>query len=379
MEIAVHVSNLPDAGSQRRGGGIDVAYTVGRGLATRGHSVTIYGSGVDDSGLSGGSLYVDAMTPWFEIGETPVTPKQFVPNRSKPDLIHAHNTTPPGMISAALHARFADAPLVVTHHGNDRYTPMGSVPSRFFDYLFSEKLLDVILRRTKLITIPSRSYLEESPRMRRYESKTREIPNGIDHEYVKSFDADNAVLDRFEVDEDNTLVLFVGSLSPKKSPGTLLDAASGLPPDVTVVVAGDGAQRAELEQGPPANVRVPGFVSEAEKFALYHRADVYCLPSVMHTEVHPISLLEAYATRTPVVVSDLATFERHVDDGETGLFFERGNVEMLREQLRTLAEDPSYKERLAEQAYERSLEYSWSEIIPEYERCLQSVLDDGPQ
>lgn len=377
MNIAVHTSHYPYDDHRPgyvSGGGERVARSLAEAHAARGHEVTVYtASDRSPSRTRRNGVDVIRRRSIARIGDTSVAPGQFVPSRRQVDVVHVHNTTPPGVISGYLHARTVDAPLVLTHHGNDRYVPDGSLLKRALDYLYAERLLDHVLNAADHITIPSLPYLQESERLRRLGSKVSEIPNGIDVERYDRPETATSVADTFEVDPDDTLVLFVGDLIPKKGPDLLVEAATALD-ETTFVVAGDGDMLADLRRDAPDCVRLPGYVSEAQKIALLNRADLFCLPSRTRTEVFPLVILEAYASRTPVITSDLGTFDGLVTD-ETGARFEHDDVEDLVATIRDLSSSPQTTREKATKAREAAEQYQWPAIAERYETAFESVIE----
>ena len=141
------------------------------------------------------------------------------------------------------------------------------------------------------------------------------------------------------------------------------------------VIAGEGRLYESLCREAPANVHVLGQVSERLKWALFERADIYCLPSSIPTEVFGLTILEAYVTATPVVVSDLAAFDAHVDAEQTGLRFKRGDATDLARQFDRLTQDPEMREEMAVAAQKKANNYRWPAIIENYEKLFESVVE----
>jgi glycosyltransferase involved in cell wall biosynthesis len=100
------------------------------------------------------------------------------------------------------------------------------------------------------------------------------------------------------------IVLFLGVRRPYKGFDVLLEAVPalvGAVPAVRVVFAGPGPP--VDTGGSPAIVDV-GMVDDAERAAWLEAADVLSLPS--EGEIYPVTILEAWSARTPVVTSDIA-------------------------------------------------------------------------
>jgi glycosyltransferase involved in cell wall biosynthesis len=130
--------------------------------------------------------------------------------------------------------------------------------------------------------------------------------------------------------------LFVGRLSQEKGLPTLVGAAALLPG--TVRVAGDGPLAAIVQAaGQKGDVEVLGHLDKAAVFDQLRGATAMVLPSVWF-EGLPVSVLEAYATGTPVIASRIGSLAEVVIDGVTGLLATPGDDGDLAARLRWASE-----------------------------------------
>jgi glycosyltransferase involved in cell wall biosynthesis len=145
---------------------------------------------------------------------------------------------------------------------------------------------------------------------------------------------------RWALPADGPVVALVGSLTPEKDVGRAV-AAVGRLPHVTLVVAGDGPDRAALEArvaaaGAGDRVRFLGSVPGSGD--VLAAADV--VVSSSRTEGMPGVLIEAGLTGRPVVATDVGAVREIVADGETGVVVPAGDTEGLAAGLeRALADD----------------------------------------
>jgi glycosyltransferase involved in cell wall biosynthesis len=105
-------------------------------------------------------------------------------------------------------------------------------------------------------------------------------------------------------DAGGVTVLTMGRLVRGKGVDVAIRAMQYLDGETRLVIAGDGEQRAELEQlatelGMSGRVRFVGWVSGEMKAELLEQADVFCLPSVY--DAFPMTFMEAMAFGVPVV------------------------------------------------------------------------------
>jgi glycosyltransferase involved in cell wall biosynthesis len=108
----------------------------------------------------------------------------------------------------------------------------------------------------------------------------------------------------------------------------------------------------------------------------YHAASIFVFPSVCE-ESFGNPLVEAMASRTPVVATRGGAFPEIVEDGRTGLLVERSDAQALAAAILQLLSNPDRRDAMAQAAFERaSTRFSWDRIIAdlleEYERLFAS-------
>lgn len=145
----------------------------------------------------------------------------------------------------------------------------------------------------------------------------------------------------------------LGRLSPEKGIDVLIDAMRLLArthPEVGAVIFGDGPLRASLQDridalGLGERVVLAGFVDDPA--ALLPAFDVVVLPS--HTEGLPVVVLEAMASRVPVVATAVGgTPEALGDDGACGLLIPPADPAALAAALGALAPDGARRRAIGE-------------------------------
>ena len=120
--------------------------------------------------------------------------------------------------------------------------------------------------------------------------------------------------------------LFVSQLVPYKRADLVIEAFRGL--DQSLLVVGDGSQRAELERNLPPNVRLLGKVPGADLPGLYQNARALIFPAEEDFGIVPV---EAMACGTPVLAYGRGGIRDSVIDGKTGLFFDQQTPEAIRD------------------------------------------------
>lgn len=145
--------------------------------------------------------------------------------------------------------------------------------------------------------------------------------------------------------------LFVGRLSPEKGIRVLLDAQRQIGTRLPLKIAGDGPLAADVRR---AAADVPGleWLGRQTPDAVYQLmkgASCLLFPSEWY-EGLPRTIVEAFATGTPVVASRLGAMQSLIDHGRTGLHFTPGDAGDLVRQVEHLLAHPARLARMRREA-----------------------------
>ena len=248
----------------------------------------------------------------------------------------------------AICRRLLSIRLVTSVHGRDAFyqeRPKDEY-SRAFRY---------VLDSSDLVVLPSDAYrrklLEAFPHL---DNRTIFIHNGVDTAEFNSTPRAWAGGKRF--------VLCVAELQEYKAIDVLLRAMQPLladDPALTLVLAGDGPLRRELESlavslGIRHRTMFLGSQGAPEIVRLLHDCDVMVLPSRM--EPFGIVLLEAMACRAPVVATRVGGIPEIVEHDVTGVLVEADDAAALTAGLRRVLADAGLRNTIAENGYAKVME-----------------------
>jgi len=177
------------------------------------------------------------------------------------------------------------------------------------------------------------------------------------------------------VETDGPTILFVGRHEPRKGLAVLLDAMAHLPADVTLWVASDGPETAELHARVAGDDRIQwlGRISDAEKASRLRGADVFCAPS-LRGESFGVVLLEAMAASTVVVASDLPGYANVARQGRDALLVAPGDATALAAGLRRVLAEPDLERELVASGEQRAAEFSMEHLAARYVELYDQAL-----
>ncbi|MDX2042624.1 MAG: glycosyltransferase [Acidobacteriota bacterium] len=203
------------------------------------------------------------------------------------------------------------------------------------------------------------------------------IPNGVDMQRIDEADA-RGIREELGIALDDFVVGTVARLDLNKDTLTLLKAFAAITqsPKLKLLIVGDGEQRTLLErfvgkQGLNRNVIFAGMRRDVP--SLLKAMDVFALSSL--SEGMPLTVLEAMATRLPVVATAVGALPELVEEGSTGFLVPVGDAEAMAEKLRRFVADHRLAKSFGEEA-RRKIEHQFSldRMLQRYAELYFSVL-----
>ena len=252
----------------------------------------------------------------------------------KVDLIDAHYFYPDGVAAVWL-ARAFNLPVVVTARGTD----ISLIPS----YAYPRKLILSAAEKADAMIAVCQALKDRLVELGTAGERIRVLRNGVDLELFRPSHRDSL---RRELGLSGFTIASVGHLIERKGHDLVIRALAALP-DATLLIAGDGPERAALETlatglGVAERVRFLGAVDQSALRDIYNCADVLVLAS--SREGWANVLLEAMACGTPVVASAVWGTPEVVARPEAGVLMPSLDAEGVLAGVKAIRSSPPNRE-----------------------------------
>ncbi len=294
--------------------------------------------------------------------------------KHKINFIHCHWIVPQGFFVSLLNA-VTGIPFILTALGGDVYAfpknPIARAIKRF------------ALSRAKACAVNSHS-VKETLETIYPDGSYPYIPNGVDETIFCSERYDPQL--KTELGIEGLLLLGVGRFAEKKGFRYLIEALPKVlaeEPSARLVLVGFGPEEGALkrqvqELGLQGKVIFPGSKSGEGLARYYATADVFIGPSIIaesgDTEGQGVVFLEALASKTAVVASEVGGIVDMIKEGETGLTVPQKNSQALAEKIIALCKNPELRQKLAENGRHLVEEqYCWDAVAEKYLELYRGI------
>lgn len=315
-------------------------------LRTRGHQVYIFAPKIDGYNDKDKRVYrlnsVRVIKEPEQRLAMPIPTKSFREMMSLDlDIVHAHGGGTMSLLGFQV-ALIKGIPFVFTYH---------TLFTKYVHYLFKGKVITpamiktasrVFCNLTDTVVVPTDKIKKE---LERYGVKKpiQVVAGGID---VQQYDQKppGFLHQRFSLDTDAQILVFVGRLGKEKNPEFLIKAFQILAPQfphLQLIYVGDGPERIVLEKevkrlGLSKQVLFTGFVAKKDMPLVYADSDLFVFSS--KTETQGLVVAEAIASGLPVVAVQDEAIATMVTDGQNG-FLTPGKPRLFAQAVKKLVQD----------------------------------------
>ncbi|MGM0579326.1 MAG: glycosyltransferase [Bacteroidota bacterium] len=210
------------------------------------------------------------------------------------------------------------------------------------------------------------------------QDKCTTIYSSINHQKFEPYLEKEYLHKKYELAQDITLIGNTSAIAPHKDYFTFVDSAhyyiTNYDQKVKFFIIGKG----ELENEIKAYVKklgvedyfiFTGFVTNIEE--VLPSLDIFLMSS--KTEGLGTSVIDAFASKVPVVATNAGGIPELVKDQETGLIAEVGDFKDLANNLYKLKKDKKLQVQLINNAYEYSLKFNTKAMAEKYLNLYQEI------
>jgi glycosyltransferase involved in cell wall biosynthesis len=280
------------------------------------------------------------------------------------DLFHVHWPLPSGFGAWAA-SLLRNKPFVTTVYGGEAYIA---------SHTGMTWLLRALLQRSSATVAISRATARALSESGAVSSPVEVIPLGVNTSVFHPPESRNG-----PGNDCPFHILAVGRLVERKGFEYLVKAMPAVlakHPNTSLRIVGSGPNESSLRALIEENhldraVTLSGSVPYAEVPGLYRQADLFMLPAIVDaqgdTEGQGVVVLEAMASRVPVVATRVGGITDMIQSGENGFLVEPKHSTELAQAIQRLIEDTELRSRIAQNGYRAATgQYAWSQIAKRY-------------
>jgi len=269
------------------------------------------------------------------------------------DVLHVHHPFLSGQL-ALYYGRKWNIPVVFTSHTRyERYAHYVPLVPESLTRAVLDAYMPRFFNQCDLVIAPSPSTYRT---LSEYGVETRieMVPNGIDLDLFAS-SREELRPEGLGIMPGDLVLIYVGRMAKEKNVDFLLEAyalALTEVPNLCLLLLGSGPEYEALQEmsrdlGVEARLRFMGDVPYEHVPGYLMMADLFVMPS--GGEVHPLSILEAFAAGLPVVGAQVPGVADVIADGVNGRLV-RHTVSSFSHAIVSLARDPDARARMGREA-----------------------------
>lgn len=250
----------------------------------------------------------------------------------------------------------------------------------FFQYHYLNWSTRFACKKAKKIIVPSEATSSDLKNIFHCKhEKITVIPHGFSNSVPKDV-AEWKIKEffsQFDLDENDSFILFIGRLETKKNLVHLIEAFSKFVknfPTWKLILAGKrGVGFSEIfkkanEKNLWDNIIMPGYIEEEEKEWLYKKCKFFIFPSLF--EGFGLPVLEAFAHNVPVIASDTSSLKEVCSDA--CMYINPSDTNDIADVMEKLAKSEAMKQNLIEKGQKQLKNFSWDKAASNTWKILTS-------
>ena len=292
-------------------------------------------------------------------------------NNKQPDIIHTHGI-PAFLAIAPIYIFQKKFKWIHTYH-------FGNYPHINKKYLYAQKVLSRFA--TKLVAVSESQRRAVLRHLYVKKEKITTIFNGVSsNPYLDDHDIRSSYRNEFGYTDEDIVVSCIVVLTKQKGVKYFLDSVSHIISEnqrVKILIVGGGPLEEELKEQAKnshfsSSIKFTGWRKDINKIMV--AIDVFVLPSLW--EGLPMVMLEAMASRLPVVATDIADNANVLKNGKVGLIVPPKDSVALGDAIIKIVNDKEYAKSLGESAINRyRSDYEVEKMVSNYEKLYMDNIN----
>jgi glycosyltransferase involved in cell wall biosynthesis len=281
-------------------------------------------------------------------------------------LVHINNGFDPIALQAAIRC---DVPCVVHSRGHDYAPPK----KHYIDY-------------TSRLLAPTRKIASHDHDVLNVPNyKIEVVHDTIDIEYFSENNSRDEIREKYRIGKDRIVIGMFARIIPMKGQLILLKSLKkikNIGKPIACLFVGDASDYGndyinDLKSYIESDLEGIEFVFagyQNDTACFYSAADIVVHPSI-DEEAFGRIIIEAWASRRPIVASDIGASIELIRHEETGLIVEQNNPSALAEALERLITAPGFAKQLAEAGSRQALNYGNGPLISAIEAIYDETIE----
>jgi len=373
----------------RFGGVVQLAYNIAKGMAQKGHEVTVFSTDAFEPGrrieekrnlIDGIEIfYFKNINNYLASKYRIIQPKSLKKRLKKQvkdyDVIHLLDIYSISTLWAYKYSRKNNVPILITTSGV--LSDYSQKSKGFIKKLFNIFLKKVLLN-AEAVVVQSENEKKDCEELGL--NNLNLIKPGVNFEDFDNLPPRKIFREKYNLKEDDICILFLGRIDQVKGIKYLIEAVNQISNSKVFlfIVGSKNDYLSELlknvqNKGKNSQIIITGWVSDEEKFEAYMGADIYCLPSIY--DCAPNSILEACACGLPIITTTSNGLFEIARDG-AGLVVDPGDSKALRNAILELTNNRNTMKQLGDKGRKIVQEdFDWDDKLNELEQLYYSKLE----
>lgn len=285
--------------------------------------------------------------------------------------------------------RKSDVILTLTHYA-PRKSPIPTIVSvmdlSFLHYpeTFNKNDLYQLTRWTKYSVEKAKAVITISQSSKNDIIKYYRVPKDrikVVHLGLKELSMNTSNSDLSDFGISKKIILYVGTLQPRKNISRLIEAYSLLPDKIKsehqlVIVGKKGWMYQQILKSPEKygvtkDVLFLDYVSDQDLPLFYKKAEIFVLPSLY--EGFGLPILEAMKYGCPVVTSNVSSMPEA--GGDSALYFDPEDTKDMSSKIESVLTDKKLRDDMIEKGYQHIKKFTWEKAAEEVLEVVEQTIE----